>query len=72
MGSKQIATWRRYTKAQKAAYREREMKRRGRRKIWINGIALWVDRFELQRGTFHYADRMGSHVPTIKPKGDVL
>lgn len=72
MKSTQVTTWRRYTKAQKKAYREREMKRRGLRKIWINGHAIWVDRFQLQRGTFNFADRMGSGVPTLKPKGEVL
>lgn len=68
MRSTQVTTWRRFTAAEKKAYQARLR----RRPIWINGQKIMVDRLEIVRGTFHYADNLGSRVPTMRVNPDVL
>lgn len=108
MSTKHVVTWRRYTAAEKKAYRARQQRRRAsaQRVVWINGQAVLVNRFELQRGTlnffddapmsareraarlrqkedrfyeicgaadeYHFADNLGSRVPTQRVNGEYL
>jgi hypothetical protein len=63
MRSTQITTWRRYTAAEKKAYRARVRRR-----------AL-DELFSEMRAAFrahHFADNLGSRVPTMRVNGDVL
>ncbi len=59
MTTHMVVSHRRYTKADKQAYRARGKKRRGLRRVWINGRQVWVSRIELQHGTFNFADLGG-------------
>lgn len=108
MSTKHVVTWRRYTAAEKKAYRARQQRRRAsaQRIVWVNGQAVLVNRFELQRGTVdwfdevpmsareraarrrqkearfreihgaagehHFADNLGSRVPTQRVNGEYL
>jgi hypothetical protein len=64
MRSTQITTWPRYTKAQKRAFRARQVRRK---KSWVLAFPPLQ-----QTRKHHFADNQGSRVPTISPKGDVL
>lgn len=68
----QVTTTRRYTKAERKAFRDRERRRRGQRRIWINGREIWCDRVEFARGTFNFADRLGVEIPTPRVNRDFL
>lgn len=73
MSSTQVTTWRRYTKREKKAYQARVARRRaGTRTVLLNGHRVEVSRFEFQRGTFNFADNLGSRVPTARVNEDVL
>lgn len=104
MSTKHVVTWRRYTASEKKAYRARVASRQrasAQRIVWINGQAVLVDRFELQRGVIdwfdevpmsarehaarrrqkeerlapgahHFADNLGSRVPTQRVNGEYL
>ena len=63
MKSTQVTTWRRYTAAEKKAYRARLARRRG---------GLTADRWIADEIRHFFADNMGRRVPTIRPRGDVL
>lgn len=98
MKSTQVTTWRRYSAAEKKAFRIRELKRRSTRRMLKERVfadlysgrvpdadamaALgWeldpVDRpggpdgFRTTR-RHHFADSLGSRVPTMRVNGDVL
>lgn len=92
MRSTQVTTWRRYTAAEKKAYRLRELKRRQRRALLKDRVfadlysgrmpdedavrALgWASVFASLKSfarPHHFADNLGSRVPTMRVNGDVL
>lgn len=75
MRSTQITTWRRYTAAEKKAYRAREERRY---EALLEGFGITRDEWErfvvesvlLRR--HHFADNHGSRVPTMRVNEDVL
>jgi hypothetical protein len=88
MTAHMVAVHRRYTKAEKEAYRARVAKRRGPR-VWLNGVDIsdMLSDFKLEpwqshvldtyfkqpvKRRHHFGDRMGFRVPTIIPRGGVL
>lgn len=70
MTARMVAVHRRYTKAEKEAYRARVAKRRGPR-VWLNGVDI-SDVLRPVEQRHRFGDRMGFRVPTIIPKGGVL
>jgi hypothetical protein len=80
MTSKQVTTWRRYTAAEKKAYRARELKRRTPQ-VWINGVNVTklVSNFSVgplpplqQTRRHHFAGNYGPGVPTARVNGELL
>lgn len=74
MRSTQVTTWRRYTVAEKKAYRAREERRY---EALLEGFGVTRAEWEgfvvesiLRR--HHFADNLGSRVPTMRVNGDVL
>jgi hypothetical protein len=70
MAHTQITTWRRFTAAEKKAYRARQMRRRTEA-ILRDPLAYYLFGSEPKR-THHFADNLGSRVPTMRVNGDVL
>jgi hypothetical protein len=68
MSSTQVTTWRRYTAAEKKAYRARELKRRSGGRGLTAG--LWIE--DEIRHFHHFADNFGSGVPTLPVNGERL
>jgi len=72
MKSTQVATWRKYTTAEKKAFQARR-KRRGEavRNELLSGLRPW-QRWVFDEYMHHFADNKGRRVPTIRPRGEVL
>lgn len=74
MSTAQVTTWRKYTQAEKKAYRARQARRKAWR-VQIELNSLWHDVPFVpgsMRVTHHFADNFGSRVPTVRVDGDVL
>lgn len=78
MRAAQVTTWRRYTAAEKKAYRARLRRRSmgawASRRDLIDHLAkiFGLPAAVLSEKPHHFADNLGSRVPTMRPKGEVL
>lgn len=69
MRSTQITTWRRYTAAEKKAYRARQRRRKDR---FLVATGRTVEQWHTEARRHPFADNLGSRVPTMRVNGDVL
>lgn len=68
MGSSMVVMWRRYSAAEKKAYRARVAKRQQGR--WR--LNFFIPRADGSSSWHFFADGFGSRVPTARLNGDVL
>lgn len=70
MSSTQVTTWRRYTAAEKKAYRARV--RRRQQGWFIKATGRTIEQWHAEARQHHFADGLGSRVPTQRVNRDFL
>lgn len=76
MRSTQVTTWRKYTAAEKKAYRARVARRRRAFLDLLTPVEEWqrwlIDQALIETPRHRFADGFGSRVPTARVNGQVL